>query len=544
MFFSKSVKRGHIRMLEKVKKIPKSAILYLVLAIFMILAVSMKVNYYIDEIYTYGLSNYNGNGIDMEIEYDKTYTPGTSVYDDYMKVQNGQSFDYVNVWRNQTNDVHPPLYYALIHTICSIFPNKFSKWFAAGINIIFVLLTLYMVRKIINLFTDDKFILWSISLSFVTLSGIIMTATYFRMYCMATFWVTLLTCLFLKQVDEKQTRKFYLLTGLTTIAGALTHYYVIVYAFFLSVVYGIYLLKKKRYAETAWFCLTMGCAGGISIAVFPAMIKHIFFGYRGTEAIDNFKKSDNYWDNLKAFFQIVNSQLFGNILAYILIALFVLACVGMLQKYTDVLTESKMTKLSLPLDYKVKIRYILIFAPCVCYFMIVSKITFVNADRYMWPIYAIAFTAVMCLTCAIWRQVLKDGAFIVVTAMMIAVIAWGSFSSCGWQYLFQESQNLLAEAYAHNQYDCICVLEGESYWLYPEFAEYSNYKSITFVTADEIEQGQISNWADHNDGIVISYINYPGDRDENLNKLKEMYGYTGYEYLGTYGMDNTYFLHR
>ena len=128
--------------------------------------------------------------------------------------------------------------------------------------------------------------------------------------------------------------------------------------------------------------------------------------------------------------------------------------------------------------------------------------------------------------------------------MMIAVIAWGSFSSCGWQYLFQESQNLLAEAYAHNQYDCICVLEGESYWLYPEFAEYSNYKSITFVTADEIEQGQISNWADHNDGIVISYINYPGDRDENLNKLKEMYGYTGYEYLGTYGMDNTYFLHR
>lgn len=31
---------------------------------------------------------------------------------------------------------------------------------------------------------------------------------------------------------------------------------------------------------------------------------------------------------------------------------------------------------------------------------------------------------------------------------------------------------------------------------------------------------------------------------ENLNQLKEMYGYTGYEYLGTYGMDNTYFLHR
>ena len=176
---------------------------------------------------------------------------------------------------------------------------------------------------------------------------------------------------------------------------------------------------------------------------FPAMIKHIFFGYRGTEAIDNFKKSDNYWDNLKAFFQIVNSQLFGNILAYILIALLVLACVGMLQKYTDVLAESKMTKLSLPLDHKVKIRYILIFVPCVCYFMIVSKITFVNADRYMWPIYAIAFTAVMCLTCTIWRQVLKDGAFIVVTAMMIAVIAWGSFSSCGWQYLFRESQNLL-----------------------------------------------------------------------------------------------------
>ncbi|HAT90449.1 MAG TPA: hypothetical protein DCS73_12100 [Roseburia sp.] len=47
----------------------------------------------------------------------------------------------------------------------------------------------------------------------------------------------LLTYLFLKQVDEKQTRKFYLLTGLTTIAGALTHYYVIVYAFFCPLLY-------------------------------------------------------------------------------------------------------------------------------------------------------------------------------------------------------------------------------------------------------------------------------------------------------------------
>ena len=71
------------------------------------------------------------------------HTPGTSVYDDYMKVQNGQRFDYVNVWRNQTNDVHPPLYYALIHTICSVFPNKFSKWFAAGINVICSADTIY-----------------------------------------------------------------------------------------------------------------------------------------------------------------------------------------------------------------------------------------------------------------------------------------------------------------------------------------------------------------------------------------------------------------
>lgn len=143
-------------MKEKLKALPKSAIFYILFAILMIIVISLKSNYYIDEIYSYGLSNYTGEGIGITFEYDKTYTPGASLFRDYMEVQTGEQFDYLNVWSNQKNDVHPPLYYAILHTICSIFPNTYSKWYAGSINIVFALLVLFVMRKLIQQLTDSK----------------------------------------------------------------------------------------------------------------------------------------------------------------------------------------------------------------------------------------------------------------------------------------------------------------------------------------------------------------------------------------------------
>lgn len=535
----------YIAMKEKIKLLPRAMILYLVFIVLMIIVISLKSNYYIDEIYSYGLSNYTGDGINITFEYDKTYTPGASVFWDYMEVQSGERFDYSSVWTNQTNDVHPPLYYAALHTICSVFPNTFSKWYAGIINMVSALLVLFVMRKIIRLLTESKYILTMISFSFVALTGILLAVSYFRMYVMAMLWVTLLAYLFAEQVDEKQNFKFYGFIYAVTVAGALTHYYVIVYAFLISCVYGSYLLWNERIKETLFFCVTMALAAGTSVAVFPAMIEHMFFGYRGTEAIDNLivGRNGGYWESLKIFFTLLNQQVFGNLLGYILIGLAILTAVRYFEK--DLRAEGGFVPedgISLGMERKIKIRYALLLIPCFLYFMLVAKMSFVTADRYIVPVYAVCFAGVICMTYKVLEYFLKNKAFLIGSIVMSALLIGGSYASSGWLYLYRDSRPFLAEAEAKSNYDCICVFEGDSWLLLPEFAEYCNYKSITFITLEELNKDGIHRLASP-DGIVVSFVGYSYNLDEAVQKLVQENGYEGCTKLGTFGFDNTYFLH-
>lgn len=57
----------------------------------------------------------------------------------------------VSVWtvtRMQTYDVHPPFYYLLLHTVCSLFPGRFSKWSGIGLNIVLFVLSWSVLAKL------------------------------------------------------------------------------------------------------------------------------------------------------------------------------------------------------------------------------------------------------------------------------------------------------------------------------------------------------------------------------------------------------------
>ena len=52
--------------------------------------------------------------------------PGSEIADEF-RVLPGQRFQYGTVTRMQTYDVHPPFYYLLLHTVCSLFPRKVQQ---------------------------------------------------------------------------------------------------------------------------------------------------------------------------------------------------------------------------------------------------------------------------------------------------------------------------------------------------------------------------------------------------------------------------------
>lgn len=184
--------------LRRISKINKKSAFLLYLLYFGILTALIATQktrlWELDEVFSYGLSNYAGEGIIMPIQDGVTYAPTTELFRTYMTVDEKNAFRYDIVWQNQRDDVHPPLYYALLHTVCSFFPGQYSKWLAASINIVFALGVLYMTRKLLFLLTKDERLTFLASLAFIFSAEILSMTTFFRMYIMAMFWCTALTC--------------------------------------------------------------------------------------------------------------------------------------------------------------------------------------------------------------------------------------------------------------------------------------------------------------------------------------------------------------
>ena len=98
---------------------------------------SKKEGYYIDEPWSYGLANsYYQPFLQNDDTYMKQWQEPDFYYD-YVVVNEGEAFSYDSVIYNQANDVHPPFYYILLHTICSFFVGTYSKWFGLVLNLVF-----------------------------------------------------------------------------------------------------------------------------------------------------------------------------------------------------------------------------------------------------------------------------------------------------------------------------------------------------------------------------------------------------------------------
>ena len=111
-----------------------------------------KEGMFIDEIYTYGLSN-NSSGPflrDMKGGHivDTVFTREELL--DYVSVSAEEGFDFGSVYYNQVNDVHPPLYYWLFNIASSLVPGTFSKWTGLALDYVIYMLGIVMLYKLVR----------------------------------------------------------------------------------------------------------------------------------------------------------------------------------------------------------------------------------------------------------------------------------------------------------------------------------------------------------------------------------------------------------
>lgn len=235
-----------------------------------------KRGFFTDEAMSFALSNYTTGWVTYEIH--GWFDPST-----WNKFTVDNPFQYIEVWRNQYWDVHPPLYYYLLHTICSLFPGKWSIWFGLSINILFFFIDLLVIYYILFSLTKNDAIS-AICVLMFGLNGVILNDLIFlRMYIMSSCFVLIFLAIALRILNNIGI-KWLNIIGLfiIVILGGLTHYQFYMIIASLSLIIAIYLVIKKRWLDLICSFVAVVGAGCLNVfKLFTGTLYHLSFASSG-----------------------------------------------------------------------------------------------------------------------------------------------------------------------------------------------------------------------------------------------------------------------
>ena len=229
-----------------------SIILVIQTIIFTIVGVN-KEYIHMDEAYSLGLANYDKVEIQESEDFYNQWHTG-EYYEDYLAVQEKDIGQYKQVYENQKNDVHPPIYYLLLRIAMGFNINNYSKWPGIILNmIIYIFITVFMYLILQKLFASQKYnkvkaliLAFVSSITMASLTNVI----YIRMYALSALNILITTYLHMKLIDsEKIKLKLLVAIGIAALIGSLTHYYYLFYLAMLYVTFIIKYIKEKKYKD-------------------------------------------------------------------------------------------------------------------------------------------------------------------------------------------------------------------------------------------------------------------------------------------------------
>lgn len=349
-----------------------------------------KEGFHYDEYYSY----YSSNKTYGLTPSDRQWKKGEDILSEF-QVREGEEFRFGLVKEMQGFDVHPPLYYYVLHGVCSFFPGVFTKWTGLGINMFFFLINFILMAAIgYHIFDKDKNMILLLCTLYGFQPGVISGVTFIRMYTMLTtlcLLATLWHSRFWKEDLSLSVRKTIELF-LVVFLGFLTHYYFLVFFFFLAAYTCLVEWWKRKKFTRAFLYGSISCSAiAAAVIYYPASLRHIFRGYRGTEAAGAFFDLSNTWERVKFFTGLMDSSVFGGSLSIIFILLILLLITDMYGKKRE--GNKKLFPDSL-------LGFCHLLTVVTGYFFVVSKTALLNAEeanRYQLPVYGLILLLILYL---------------------------------------------------------------------------------------------------------------------------------------------------
>ena len=208
----------------------------------------------------------------------------------WLTVQPDEAFKYSHIVENLKDGVHPPLFYILLHTVCSFTPDVLSKWSGFALNIILWVILLWAVFRLARLFVKDSFYAGCIVLFYAYSQVGLSTVLFIRGYLLQT----VLAVGFMYQItrllqDNRANWKRCLKIGILAVLGMLTHYNFIVFTALTGIITGAVLCWRKQWQLCVRLGIVLSASFVCFLLLFPPAIDVMLVSCRGRELITHYQ---------------------------------------------------------------------------------------------------------------------------------------------------------------------------------------------------------------------------------------------------------------
>lgn len=451
---------------------------------------------------------------------------------EYMTVSSDEIFNYWSVYYNQARDVHPPLFYMLVHLVSSICLNNFTKYIIFSINLIFYIASCFVLKKILKLFNKEE-LSWITVLLYGLSMGMISIVMFQRMYMMLTFFAMVYLYLNINifknsfEIDKKTKRKL----TITVILGFLTQYYFCIYAALVAIISAICMIKNKKWDSLKRYVWCHVKAAIIGLILFPASIYHIFFSYRGAAGG---VAEGSYLGRLQEYLKLIFygfsiPEILGYITLGIIIAMFIRRII--IAKRKDIAT--------------------LICLPIFLFVLVIAKIApFINI-RYISIVFPIIIIAVELGVVSSVKELMKtikndkipqfirkNASIIILVVIALVASGYGLLKSKP-EFLYNDYSKRIeiAEQYSNLKF----VYIGQSpFNQLQDMEEFLRYDNSIIINTWQLERLKEIDGLDDNTEFILNIKCWVSDFDKTLKTVLENTGAKDYELLIDDGQSRVY----
>ena len=508
----------------------------------------MKRQYlFCDEVYSYGLANSTDRTfIDPKSDDTavKDWVTG-DYFENYMKY-NDESFNYKAAYVNQANDVHPPVYYMMLHTVCYFFKNiGYSAVPGLILNLILLIFVDILLMYVACYLLKNRWYgliasaLWGLS------SVGISNCMLIRMYLLQTLNVLLIAAvhIYILKHKRRMTVPYFILLALAVMFGGLTHYYFYFFVAGLGFLVCLYLLYMRQIKQMFAYGFSLVAGLVSAIAIFPATLSHIF-GYRGSYATKNIIGMSE--SKFLYYIKYVNRAYFGGLMPVVLMLILVLLALLILSRF--VVIKVKIGRENGALSYSVHterrdldsdrsgafqdktlIFWALMIADAMLAFVGIQGSELVNARYIYSALPLLAVFVVWCMEKLI--PVIASRKTTLITAIVCAVLCVLSIKANGVDWQYSDYPELVPAIEEMKGRDCVIICHGDDSWnnVYAGVNAFSQMGRCRYVYDDDL--ANLPEYVkDCDDEIYVAVINDPKYKENKIqNMLKKVEKITKYK---------------